>query len=214
MLLTELKGSYDCIVSLGSSCEPAAHMRRRGLRTFSSPLDWVVSLSLTDVIRLLGNRFAGYMELYNMGVIEGYATFVDNESVTPLRSYFVKDHYYNVISVHDFPVREDGAWSADYPAFKEKIMMRSQRLIQQMASSRHALFIRWGGTYEEALHLQTVLGTLTGGGFHILVVNGVDGLESVVDNGWNLPRICSLGIPNRAGDNDTWDFLLEGISLG
>ncbi|MDF9844844.1 MULTISPECIES: hypothetical protein [unclassified Paenibacillus] len=47
----------------------------------------------------------------------------------------------------------------------------------------------------------------------ILVVNGVDGLESVVNNGWGYPGICSLSSPNRAGDNKTWGYLLDGISL-
>lgn len=44
-----------------------------------------------------------------------------------------------------------------------------------------------------------MLRTLTGGDFHILIVNGADGLESVLDRDWPLPGIASLGIPNRAG---------------
>ena len=47
----------------------------------------------------------------------------------------------------------------------------------------------------------------------ILIVNGVDGLESVIDNAWGLPGISSLSIPNRAGDSETWDYILDGISL-
>lgn len=213
MKLEEIKGGYDCIVSLGSSCEPAAHLRRKGLRVFSSPLDWVVSLSLTDVSRLLGNRFSGYMELPNMGVIDGNDVFVENEVVQPVKSYFVKDYHYNVISVHDFPVLDGLAWSHVYPDFKHKINMRSQRLLDTLRNSRKALFIRWGSTYDEASQLQAVLRALTGGSFQILIVNGVDGLESVVDRDWPLPGIASLGIPNRAGDVETWDYLLDGIYL-
>ncbi|MDF9844843.1 hypothetical protein M2105_005925 [Paenibacillus sp. PastF-1] len=104
MDISEIKGAYDCIVSLGSSCEPLAHLRRKGLRTFSSPLDRVVSLSLMDVNRLLSRRFAGYIELENMMPVKGNAVFVENERVMPVKSYFMKDFYYNVISVHDFPV--------------------------------------------------------------------------------------------------------------
>lgn len=213
MKFEDIKGGYDCIVSLGSSCEPAAHLRRRGLRVFSSPLDWVVSLSLTDVNRLLGQRFSGYMELPNMGVIDGNDVFVENEVVQPVKSYFVKDYHYNVISVHDFPVLEGLEWSHVYPDFKQKINMRSQRLLDTLYSSRKALFIRWGSTYEEALQLQMVLGGLTGGSCHILIVNGVNGLESVVDRGWELPGIASLGIPDRAGDVESWDYILDGIYL-
>ncbi|AIQ42302.1 DUF1796 family putative cysteine peptidase [Paenibacillus sp. FSL R7-0297] len=213
MKFEEIRGGYDCIVSLGSSCEPAAHLRHRGLRVFSSPLDWVVSLSLTDVNRLLGQRFSGDMELPNMGVIDGNDVFVDNEVVQPVKSYFVKDFHYNVISVHDFPVLEGLEWSHVYPDFKQKINMRSQRLLDTLQMSRKALFIRWGSTYEEACELQTVLRTLTGGDFHILIVNGVDGLESVLDRDWPLPGIASLAIPNRAGDAESWDHILDGIYL-
>ncbi|CAM4307556.1 DUF1796 family putative cysteine peptidase [Paenibacillus typhae] len=211
MDISEIKGAYDCIVSLGSSCEPAAHLRRKGLRSFSSPLDWVVSLSLTDVNRLLSSRFAGYMEIENMSPVEGNDVFVENEVVMPVKSYFIKDFYYNVISVHDFPVLDGQEWSAAYPGFKSKIEMRSQRLLDQLAVSRRTLFIRWGSTYEEAAALQQTLRPLTGGEFLILIVNGVDGLESVINNGWGYPGICSLSIPNRAGDNETWDYLLDGI---
>jgi hypothetical protein len=213
MELAELRGAYDCIISLGSSCEPAAHLRRKGLRTFSSPLDWVVSLSLTDVNRLLSSRFSGYMDLRNMSPIEGNDVFVENEVVMPVKSYFVKDYYYNVISVHDFPVLEGQEWSSVYPGFKNKIEMRSQRLLDQLIASRRALFIRWGSTYDEAVALQQVLRPLTGGEYMILIVNGVDGLESVIDNAWGLPGISSLSIPNRAGDSETWDYILDGISL-
>lgn len=213
MKFEEIKGGYDCIVSLGSSCEPAAHLRRKGLRVFASPLDWVVSLSLTDVNRLLCRRFSGYMELPNMGVIDGNDVFVENEVVQPVKSYFIKDYHYNVISVHDFPVLEGLEWSHVYPDFKQKINMRAQRLLDTLHTSRKALFIRWGSTYEEAFQLQMALRTLTGGAFHILIVNGVDGLESVVDRDWTLPGIASLGIPNRAGDVESWDYILGGVYL-
>ncbi|MEK4059259.1 MULTISPECIES: DUF1796 family putative cysteine peptidase [Paenibacillus] len=213
MRFEEIKGAYDCIVCLGSSCEPAAHLRRRGLRTFSSPLDWVVSLSHTDVNLLLSRRFPEYMELPNEVPDEGDDVFVENEVVMPVRSYFIKDYYYYVISVHDFPILEEQEWGSVYPGFKDKIDMRSQRLLDQLIVSRKVLFIRWGSTYEESLQLQKVLGSLTLGTFHILIVNGVDGLESVTDNEWGLPGISSLSIPNRTGDNETWDYILEGVSL-
>lgn len=202
MEFAEIKGDYDCIVSLGSSREPAAHLRRKGLRAFSSPLDWVVSLSLMDVNLLLGSRFSGYMDV-----------FADIETVMPGRAYFVKSYYYNVISVHDFPVLEGEEWSTVYPGFKEEINMRSQHLLDQLMASSRALFIRWGGTYDEAVALQETLRPLIGGEYQLLIVNEVDGLESVTDNAWGLPGISSLSIPDRAGDCETWDYILDGISL-
>lgn len=182
MRFEEIKGTYDTIVSLGSSCELAAHLHRKGLRMFSSPLDWVVSLSVTEVNR-------------------------------QVKSYFIKEFYYNVISIDEFPVLEGNDCSYVYPGFKDKTEMHSKRLLDQLNVSRKALFIRWGSTLEEAVQLRAVLGTLTGGVFHILIINAVDGLETVVDNDWELPGITSLSIPNRAGDNEIWDDILAGISL-
>lgn len=66
MNLKEIKGSYDVIASLGSACNPAMELKRLNLRTFSGPLDWSVSLSLSDVNRLLKNKFSNFMELENM----------------------------------------------------------------------------------------------------------------------------------------------------
>lgn len=57
-----------------------------------------------------------------MGVIDGNDVFVDNEVVQPVKSYFVKDFHYNVISVHDFPVLEGLEWSHVYPDFKQKLI--------------------------------------------------------------------------------------------
>lgn len=213
MKLQQMKGSYNCIVSLGSSCEPAAHLRRKGLRHFAAPLDWVVSLYLADVNRLLSNRFSGYMELSNMVLTEGSDVFVDNEVIQPVKSHFVKDSLYNIISVHDFPVLEGQHWSHTYPDFKAKLELRTERLLNALRSSPRSLFIRWGGTLEEAAQLQAVLGPLTGGDSHVLLVNGIQGLEKVVDLGLDTAGLCALHIPYRAGDNVAWDYILDGISL-
>ncbi|MDD9268205.1 DUF1796 family putative cysteine peptidase [Paenibacillus sp. GCM10023248] len=81
MKLPEVKGQYDRIVSLGSACNPALQLRRLKLRTFSGPLDWSVSLSLSDVNRLLKNRFAHFMELPHMQHVDG-AAYVHEDGVT------------------------------------------------------------------------------------------------------------------------------------
>lgn len=213
MLHKEIKGSYDLIVSLGSSCEPAGHLRRLQLRTFSAPLDWMVSLSLRDVNRLLRNRFEGYMELGNMAPDEGSAMYVNDEVVQQAKSYFVREYKYNILSVHDFPIIPDQPWWSRYKEYKELLDYRIERFLSRMAESRNALFVRWGGSYEEAAELREVLGQLVGGEFRILMVQGIEGLESVIDDQWDLDRICSVSIPYRAGDLHTWDLLLEGVYL-
>jgi len=103
--LKEIKGLYDVIVSLGSACNPAMELKRLNLRTFAGPLDWSVALSLSDVNRLLKNKFNGFMELENMQLIDGAFAFSnDGVLIEGVESYLIEDTHYNVISVHDFPI--------------------------------------------------------------------------------------------------------------
>lgn len=130
MNLEELKRTtYDLIASLGQNCDPAGHLRRHKLRKFSMPLDWVVSTSLTDVNRLLANKFQGFMDLSNLQVIEGSSQYVDEFAavVQKMPSYFIKDMRYNVTSVHDFPIIPLQSWHYTYHVYKAKLNVRIQR---------------------------------------------------------------------------------------
>ncbi|MBP1999635.1 hypothetical protein J2Z69_000654 [Paenibacillus shirakamiensis] len=211
--LHDIQGEYDLIVSLGCSCEPAGHLQRKGLRTFSAPLDWVVSLSLTQVNHLLENRFKDYMLIENMSITEGSAYYVKDEIVQEAKSYFIKDAMYDILSVHDFPVIPDHFWMEHYPDFKAKLDTRVERVLQRMAASKKALFVRWCGSDEEVVELQRVLRLLTPAAFNILLVNGVHGQGTTIDLDIPQDGICSLTIPYRDGDEQTWDLLLEGVSL-
>ena len=82
MKLDEIKKNYDLIVSLGSSCSPAAHLRRNNLRKFSMPFDWIVTPNLPDVGRVIQNQFQDFMLLENLQLQDGQANFLDdNESI-------------------------------------------------------------------------------------------------------------------------------------
>ncbi|GAB1779588.1 hypothetical protein PMEGAS67_50650 [Priestia megaterium] len=115
MNLYDIKGSYDAVFSLGSACNPALQFQRLDLKRFtSSPLDWNYSPFLSDVNRLLKNKFNGFMELKNMRVIndkgvsiyadEGVFVFPDKGLHKPIKSYLVLDTVYNIFSAHDFPI--------------------------------------------------------------------------------------------------------------
>ncbi|MGG3557890.1 DUF1796 family putative cysteine peptidase [Peribacillus frigoritolerans] len=93
------------------------------LRRFSFPLDWVVSNSLPDVSRILKNRFVGFMDLKNMKQVGGIASYLDagdvvfsDEGCKQKKAHFIQDTYYNVISVHDFPMIPNQDWTHLYPA--------------------------------------------------------------------------------------------------
>lgn len=220
MNLQELKKSFDIVVSLGASCLPTYHLKRRNLRTFSGPFDWVLSPSLSDVNRLLKNRMQGLMELDNMTLIQGsqYNLLNDNsEEQGGHSTYEIKDTIYNITSVHDFPVVPDGNWSINYPEYKEKLNKRINRFLEKIKNSNSILFVRTIASYEETVTLKSVLSELTDKNFNILIVNLEMGLENVMEQNWDIDGVCSLKSPHHQvvwyGDETAWDYILDGIKV-
>ncbi|MFP3125386.1 papain-like cysteine peptidase [Ectobacillus funiculus] len=206
---------------MGSACDPTIHIKRLNLRKASLPLDWVASLSLSNVSRLLENKFTGYMELDNMRLKDGSAfylndgdaIFSDDRFTKPVQSYFVEDTFYNIISVHDFPILPNQDWTATYPSFKEKLNKRVNRFLDLMNTSQSILFVRWFANYHQAAELQSALYKITNGLFHIVIINPVEGLPNVSEVDWGLDRVCSVQVPNRIHDTTIWDYILKGVTL-
>lgn len=121
MRLAQLAGEYEAVFSLGQNCTPAIQLEKNRLRPFAGVLDWMMSDTLSDVNRLLENRFAGFMDLPNLSVVG-----------TSQLNYMVRDIAYNVISVHDFPQeRNTSSDLVTYPEFREKIDRRIERFLQK-----------------------------------------------------------------------------------
>ena len=89
--LSQLKGEYDAIFSLGDLCLASIQLKKHNLRPYSGVLDWMASPELSKLNELLENRFIGFLEYDNLRVI-GYADdFI-----------CVSDDGYNLVSNHDF----------------------------------------------------------------------------------------------------------------
>lgn len=217
--LQDIKKSYDVVISLGSSCLPTYQLKRCNLRSFSGPLDWVLSPSLSDVNRLLKNRLRDLMELKNICLIEGayYNLLNDNSEDQKSQTYRVKDTNYNITSVHDFPVMPNYDWSVTYPQYKDKLNSRINKFFEKITNSHSILFIRTEAGYEETIELKSVLSQITNSRFNILAVNLVMGLQNVVEKNWGIEGVCSVECPHRQdvwyGDNSAWDYILGGIKL-
>jgi len=219
--LQQIKGAYDVIVSLGSACNPAMQLRRHNLRSFSGPLDWNVSLSLSDVNRLLKNKFDSFMELKNMHLLDethfflndGVPVFPNDGSTQPIKSYFVKDNHYNIISIHDFPIIPNQDWTVTYPSYKEKLNRRINRFLDKITKSQSILFVRWAASYDQAVELQSILSGIVKGHFNILILYPVEGFQGVSDMNWGIEKVCSVKVPNIPFDDTTWDYVLNGITL-
>ncbi|EXX86296.1 peptidase [Paenibacillus darwinianus] len=206
MKLTELKGSYDAIYSLGDLCLAAIQLEKNGLRPFAGPLDWMSSPNLTDVNRLLANRFAGFMDYHNLSVV-GKASE---------RLYLVRESAYNVYSNHDFFTHNNfPPHLAAYPEVKAKYDRRVARFLEKTTTAECILFIRTVGTWEQATALEAVLSALVVHDFRVLLVNHTAVLGLVEDD-CSLPNVCAVQLPDNEiwkGHDRIWTELLTGIRL-
>ncbi len=190
MNLEDIQKSYGVIVSLGGLCQVTNQIKRHNLRTFSGPLDWFYYPSLSDVNRLLQNRFKKFMKLENM-VIEGSESYglIESEFDNQIKwaeriTYCIKDTYYNCFSMHDFPINSEKDLKSTYPSFKAKLDTRINRFLEKINSSESILFIRIWGNRDEAIELQNVLSKITNKDFNILIVNFKEGISNIVEQNW------------------------------
>ncbi|MFE5320254.1 DUF1796 family putative cysteine peptidase [Paenibacillus sp. NPDC056579] len=215
MRLKDIQTSYDVIFSLGGNCEPAWHMKRLNLRKYAGPLDWNLSPSLSDVNRLLSNRFQHFMELNNLFLPGGVDYVFDDGEYQTSNSLYVTDAYYNIITVHDFPNTAD--WMNMYPTIKGKYNYLATRFLDKIANSRSLLFVRWSNdSREEIVHLQSILSRMTKGRFHILVVQPSESMEGYVELDWGMKGVCALQAhqaPNIFVNVQLWDKIFSGMRL-
>ncbi|MGN4541668.1 papain-like cysteine peptidase [Bacillus cereus group sp. MYBK95-2] len=223
MNLEDIQKSYGVIVSLGGLCQVTNQIKRHNLRTFSGPLDWFYYPSLSDVNRLLQNRFKKFMKLENM-VIEGSESYglIESEFDNQIKwaeriTYCIKDTYYNCFSMHDFPINSEKDLKSTYPSFKAKLDTRINRFLEKINSSESILFIRIWGNRDEAVELQNVLSEITNKDFNILIVNFKEGISNIVEQNWGISRVCSIELPRYQdrweGDDSDWDVILNKITL-
>ncbi|MGM1021834.1 MAG: DUF1796 family putative cysteine peptidase [Bacillota bacterium] len=206
MRLAQLAGEYDAVFSLGQNCTPAIQLEKNRLRPFAGVLDWMMSDTLSDVNRLLENRFAGFMDLPNLSVIG-----------TSQLNYMVRDIDYNVISVHDFPQeRNTSADLATYPEFREKLDRRIERFFAKTQKAQRSLFVRMLGTYAEVEELERILSGMMAHEFRLLIVN-CSGVTELTELDWQLANVCAVEMPfadvwNYQSDPH-WRMLFQGMSL-
>lgn len=131
-----------------------------------------------------------------------------------MKSYYIRDTFYNIISVHEFPITLGKHWSTTYPAYKAKLDLRIKRFWDKLLSSKKNLFIRWFATYEQAVELQTILSDiLKANEFTVLILNPVSELTLVREINWDINNIGVLEFPDDMNDYDSWDYILKDIQI-
>ncbi|MER2169214.1 MAG: DUF1796 family putative cysteine peptidase [Psychrobacillus psychrodurans] len=205
MDLSQLKGEYDAIFSLGDLCLASIQLKKHNLRPYSGVLDWMASVELSKVSELLENRFLNFLEYDNLRVI-GYAdTFI-----------CVSDDGYNLVSNHDFDGEKNTlTYLGGYAEVMEKYERRIQRFLSEMNNAKRILFVRTEGTLEDAAVLQDVLSRLVKNDFSVLLINHTY-VQGIVEKSWPLEKVCSIEFPNKdkwEGNHDLWREVLSGIRL-
>ncbi|MED3981909.1 DUF1796 family putative cysteine peptidase [Priestia megaterium] len=229
MDLKDIKRPYDVVLGLGYWCDIANQLKRHNLRQFSSPFDWIWTPSLSDINKLLRNRFKDFMKVENMKFVNYGIGTVDNKDNLVFtdespKTYILEDTKYNITSVHDFPVLPNQNWEASYPYVKEKFDRRINRFFEKINNSELILFVRYYANYSEVAELHSILSELTKSQFHILVINPVEGIQRVQEKCWNINGVVSIEIPFiRKGEHlladmknvnqEDWDYILNGIAL-
>ncbi|MCQ6530975.1 DUF1796 family putative cysteine peptidase, partial [Bacillus mycoides] len=168
------------------------------------PIDWMISFSFQDVICLLQNQFKDFMKKENM-IFTGYHVYETK--------LLLKDTKYNIDSAHDFLVTENTPenWTT-YPEFKIKINRRIQRFLNKLETCNKILFVRIGGTYEEAQLLEEVLSKIVKNEFRILLLNGISEYK-IIEYDWDLQYTCSIGIPMNGNQNHViWNQIFKNIT--
>ncbi|MGB3101980.1 MAG: DUF1796 family putative cysteine peptidase [Psychrobacillus psychrotolerans] len=205
MNLSQLKGEYDAIFSLGDLCLASIQLKKHNLRPYSGVLDWMASIDLSKVNELLENRFIGFLEYDNLRVI-GYADdFI-----------CVSDDGYNLVSNHDFDGEKNTlTYLGGYAEVMEKYERRIQRFLSEMENAKRILFVRTEGTLEDAAVLQDVLSRIVKHDFSILLINHTY-VPGIAEKSWPLEKVCSIEFPNKdkwEGNHDLWEEVLSGIRL-
>lgn len=202
MKLKDIKGNYDAIFSLGNACLVSNRLRYYHLQSYTGIIDWMLSPNLLNVIDLLQNRFKNFMKKENL-IWEGY----DHFKV----SLLLKDSVYNITSVHDFPITMNTPqnWIM-YEEFQNKLNRRIQRFLNKLETCDKILFVRIGGTYEEAKQLEIVLSKMVQREFYVLLINSISEYK-VVQFDWDLSYTCSIGMP-LVTDEQLWNQVLKEIT--
>ncbi|WP_445486989.1 DUF1796 family putative cysteine peptidase [Niallia sp. 03133] len=212
MSLTEMKGEYDAIFSLGDLCLASIQLRKFNLRPFAGPLDWMSSPKLSSVNLLLQNRFKGFMDRDNL-LPTSYSTGIN----TPDSFLVVHDQRYGIVSSHDFKAdRNTLAYLGTYPEVRRKLDKRINRMLNIMENKQKILFVRTEASFAETLQLESTLSTLVKNDFHILIINHTNGGSTMTEKFWPIGRVTVVELPDYekwTNNDDYWKEILDNVKI-
>ncbi|PQZ53606.1 MULTISPECIES: DUF1796 family putative cysteine peptidase [Bacillus] len=209
MQLSSIKKNYNAVFSLGQNCWPAWALYQLELSQFFGVVNFMLSPSLEKVNVLLQNRFHRFLNFENLSFISYW------DADTKLR---LRDNLYEIDSCHDFKtdVNTPTSWPS-YTDIKLNYEHRINRFLTTIETEQSILFIRTGGTYEEAHTLQLILSQLVKYNFSVLLLIPAD-VPTIIEEDWGLQNICVMNCPimdvYQYNEKFWKEELLEGVTIG
>ncbi|HDR4560749.1 amino acid permease [Bacillus cereus] len=207
MNLSNIKKEYNAVFSLGQNCWPAWALYQFELSPFFGVIDFMLSPSLEKVNLLLQNRFDRFLHFENLSFI----SFWDDDAKLRLR-----DNLYEIDSCHDFKtdVNTPTSWPS-YSGIELNYEHRINRFLTTIEMEKSILFIRTGGTYEEARSLEQISSQIVKHNFSVLLLIPAD-VTTVTQEDWGLQNICVIKCPIMdvyQYNEGFWNDLFDGISI-
>ena len=135
--ITVFSNVYDRVFPLGQWCAPTFCLKELGLRSASTPFDWMMGQDrfIGDYIRLLTDGFSGFFLKENMRKVredpdEGTEHWKDERLGWEIR--------------HEF--RVGVPFETNYENFQALVRRRADRLFKVMRSGGRLLFVHWIGS--------------------------------------------------------------------
>ncbi len=193
-LMNSMINAYDrnsiVCISLGIDCEGTQQLRNHNLRFEAFPFDWNQTFDIDGLLRILENDFSNFL----------YKDYLVPQGV------FVKNTYYNINFIHDFPnsvtrqasddaeISDLGEILANFsdalPIVKQKYDRRIKRFQEVLLSGKEILFFRTHTTPEEARNfVQRVSAKFANKlNFTLIILHNYADLRS----NWNIQRVKSF----------------------
>lgn len=205
MKLSDFKKTYDRVISLGGTCQPAEQLRLHNLRMSSGPFDWFIFENTDELANVLASRFQNFMKFENLEI----TGFHDE------RCYRVLDRATNCISVHDF--ERGQSLKESYPMFAERMNRRIERFLSDVDTQENILFVRRYGSRDSLNHLAEVLNKLCKNKWTLLAILPTGSLElkELECDFEDQLCYCEIYDDNNSwvGHQAHWDQLLNGITI-
>ncbi len=190
------KRPVNRIISLGSRCNIASHLRRAKLTDALFPFDWIISDDTQGVVKAIENRFSDFFLPRNL-------------SVHPFHKPFVEDMKYGLVDSHSFS--KNGTLAMEAPLVHEKYARAAERFGEALDSGDHCYLLRQGSQYWGAKAIAGAVQTAyPNARFTIVSLTDAERDDLTFDE----PGLVSYKIPYcanfRQGDqkwNSDWDAL-------